>query len=164
MITPPSKAFKELDKETNKYIISAAGEESLEAFKRDIKDTGIDVNITEPMNFFCETILNSSREVMTKSANKHNRIYLKATPLAKNLVDAIENNKFGSNNISKNRWHQIKIFSEETIDGSSFDKDLQKKLWDQGPDSNGVNILVNTTQSIQNLNEMKIIFVALFKR
>lgn len=86
---------------------------------------------------------------MSKSPNKHNRIYAKAQPLEENLPEAIESNKVGPKDDPKQR---SKYLHEEF----GWDRELGgNKLWNFGPDNIGANILCDGTKGIQYMNEIR---------
>jgi len=79
---------------------------------------------------------------MSKSPNKHNRIYAKAVPLEEGLPEAIENGKVGPKDDPKNR---AKYLNEEY----GWDKEhAGAKLWNFGPENAGPNVLVDATKGI----------------
>ena len=67
---------------------------------------------------------------MSKSPNKHNRIYLQARPMEDGLAEAIDDGKVGPRDDPKAR---SKVLSEDF----GWDKDLAKKIWCFGPDTTG---------------------------
>jgi elongation factor 2 len=86
---------------------------------------------------------------MSKSPNKHNRLYAKAQPLEDLLPEAIESGKIGAKDDPKVRG---KILAEEF----GWDRDLgAAKLWTFGPENAGPNILVDATKGIQFMNEIR---------
>jgi elongation factor 2 len=79
--------------ESGEHIVAGAGELHLEICLKDLRDdfTGIELIISEPVVSFRETVSDeSSIEVLSKSANKHNRLHMKAGPIKEELVIMIE--------------------------------------------------------------------------
>ncbi len=66
--------------ETGEHIIAGAGEHHLEICLKDLQDDfmgGAEIRISDPVVSFRETVTQtSSKIVMSKSPNKHNRLYL----------------------------------------------------------------------------------------
>ena len=66
--------------ETGEHIIAGAGELHLEICLKDLQDDfmgGAEIRISDPVVSFRETVTQAStRTVMSKSPNKHNRLYL----------------------------------------------------------------------------------------
>ncbi|XP_045802154.1 elongation factor 2-like [Trifolium pratense] len=138
--------------ETGEHIVAAAGELHLEICLKDLQDdfmNGAEISISDPIVSFRETVLEkSSHIVMSKSPNRHNRLYMEARPMEEGLAQAIDDGRIGLRDDPKNR---TKILSEEF----SWDKDLTRKIWCFGPDTTGPNMVVDTCKGVQYLNEIK---------
>ncbi|KAF9621706.1 hypothetical protein IFM89_027272 [Coptis chinensis] len=106
---------------------------------------------------FRETVFEKSgRSVMSKSPNKHNRLYMEARPLDYGLTMAIEDGRIGPRDDPKVR---SMILSEEF----GWDNDLAKKIWCFGPETTGPNMVVDKCRGVQYLNEIKDSVVAGFQ-
>lgn len=90
----------------------------------------------------------SSIVALSKSQNKHNRLYLKAAPLGDELTKDIESGKVNSRDDFKAR---ARILADEY----GWDVTEARKIWCFGPDTTGPNMLVDTTKGVQYLNEIK---------
>jgi len=138
--------------ETGEHIIAGAGELHLEICLNDLQNDfmgGAEIKVSEPVVSFRETVTKTSDHiVMSKSPNKHNRLYIQARPLEDRLPEAIDEGKLGPRDDPKNR---TKILTEEF----GWDKELTKKIWCFGPDTNGPNLFVDITKGVQFLNEIK---------
>merc|ERR1712051_210547 len=76
---------------TGEHIIAGAGELHLEICLKDLKEQymkGAGINVSEPVVSFAETVSERTgqdecypKQVVAKSPNKHNRIYLYAEPI-----------------------------------------------------------------------------------
>ncbi|KAI3426362.1 hypothetical protein D9Q98_008734 [Chlorella vulgaris] len=146
--------------ETGEHIIAGAGELHLEICLKDLQDDfmgGAEIRVSEPVVAFRETVSAASdHTVMSKSPNKHNRLYLQARPLEDGLSEAIDEGKVGPRDDPKIR---SKILSEEF----GWDKEIAKKIWCFGPDTTGPNMFVDMTKGVQYLNEIKDSVVAAFQ-
>jgi elongation factor 2 len=118
--------------ESGEHIIAGAGELHLEICLKDLQDDfmgGAEITVSPPVVSFRETVLEKScRTVMSKSPNKHNRLYMEARPLEDGLAEAIDDERVGPRDDPKVR---SKILSEEF----GWDKDLAKKIWCFGPET-----------------------------
>jgi len=85
---------------------------------------------------------------LSKSPNKHNRLYVKAIPLGDELAQMIEDEKVGPKVESKER-------SRILVDDFEWDKTDSTKIWCFGPDTNGPNVFVDVAKGVQFLNEIK---------
>ncbi|KAL3591790.1 hypothetical protein D5086_010430 [Populus alba] len=118
---------------------------------------GAEIIKSDPVVSFRETVLEKScRVVMSKSPNKHNRLYMEARPMEEGLAEAIDDGRIGPRDDPKNR---AKILSEEF----GWDKDLAKKIWCFGPETTGPNMVVDMCKGVQYLNEIKDSVVAGFQ-
>ncbi|KAL6011069.1 hypothetical protein ACLOJK_001513 [Asimina triloba] len=116
--------------ESGEHIVAGAGELHLEICFKDLQEDfmgGAEINVSDPVVSFRETVLEKScRTVMSKSPNKHNRLYMEARPMEDGLAEAIDEGRIGPRDDPKAR---AKILSEEF----GWDKDLAKKIWCFGP-------------------------------
>merc|ERR1712124_245938 len=81
------------DPETKQYILAGAGELHIEILVSSLQEiSGIEVELSEPMISYRETVEDESYEVaLAKSANKHNRIFVKASPIGNDIVKMLVN-------------------------------------------------------------------------
>jgi len=145
--------------ESGEHIVAGAGELHLEICLKDLAEdfAGIELRMTDPVVSFRETVTTESNQVcLSKSPNKHNRLYLKAEPFTDGLAEDIENGKINSRDDPKNR---AKILAET----HNWDVGDARKIWCFGPETTGANLLVDTTKAVQYLNEIKDSFVAAFQ-
>merc|ERR1719508_691237 len=82
--------------ESGEHIIAGAGELHLEICLKDLEEDHacIPLKKTDPVVSYRETVSEMSTETcLSKSPNKHNRLYMRACPLPEGLADDIEDNK-----------------------------------------------------------------------
>jgi elongation factor 2 len=83
--------------ETGEHIIAGAGELHLEICLSDLQNDfmgGAEIKVSEPVVSFRETVTKESDHIcMSKSPNKHNRLYVNARPLEDGLAEAIDEGK-----------------------------------------------------------------------
>ncbi|KAK8651916.1 hypothetical protein V6N13_141491 [Hibiscus sabdariffa] len=146
--------------ESGEHIVAGAGELHLEICLKDLQEDfmgGAEIIKSDPVVSFRETVLERScRTVMSKSPNKHNRLYMEARPLEEGLAEAIDDGRIGPRDDPKIR---SKILAEEY----GWDKDLAKKIWCFGPETTGPNMVVDMCKGVQYLNEIKDSVVAGFQ-
>lgn len=146
--------------ETGEHIIAGAGELHLEICLKDLQEDfmgGAEIRVSPPVVSFRESVsATSDHVVMSKSPNKHNRLYLQARPMEEGLAEAIDEGKVGPRDDPKVR---SKILADEF----GWDKELAKKIWAFGPDTTGPNMLTDITKGVQYLNEIKDSAVAAFQ-
>jgi len=85
---------------------------------------------------------------MSKSANKHNRLYVTAQPLEEGIPDLIEKGEMGPKDDTKVRGKRL-------VEVFGWDKNDTLKVWTFGPDNSGPNMLVDMTKGVQFMNEIK---------
>ena len=133
------------------HIICGSGELHLEICLKDLIEDYAKIEIvkSDPSVPYKETVTEKSSQIcMSKSPNKHNRLYVIAEPLDEDLVKEIENGNIKSSDDSK----QI---SRTLIDKYQWDQHDAKKLWVFGPDQMGPNFLVDQTKAVQYLTEIR---------
>jgi elongation factor 2 len=139
--------------ETGEHIIAGAGELHLEICLKDLQDDfmgGAPIKISDPVVSFRETVQDrSERTVMSKSPNKHNRLYIEARPLEDGIAEMIDEGEIGPRDDPKARG---KMMAEKF----DWDKDqAAKKIWCFAPETTGPNLFVDVTKGVQYLNEIK---------
>jgi elongation factor 2 len=138
--------------ESGEHIVAGAGELHLEICIKDLQDDfmgGAPIVVSEPVVSFRETVTTES-EIMclSKSPNKHNRLYVKAVPFADGLAEVIDKGDIGPRDDPKVRGKRL---AEEF----GWDPMEARKIWAFGPNTNGPNVLVDVTKGVQYLNEIK---------
>jgi elongation factor 2 len=145
--------------ESGEHIVAGAGELHLEICLKDLQEEycgGIELKTSDPVVSYRETVNGKSSEIcLSKSPNKHNRLYMTAEPLAKGLPEAIDEGKVTSRDEVKAR---ARVLSTEF----EWDPTDARKIWCFGPDSNGPNICTDVSKGVQYLNEIKDSVVAAF--
>jgi elongation factor 2 len=143
--------------ESGEHIVAGAGELHLEICLKDLQDDfmgGAPLKISEPVVSFRETVTQvSSVQCMSKSANKHNRLYCKAAPLSEELCVDIDGGAAAADADPKLRARFL-------ADKYEWDIADARKIWCYGPDGRGPNVIVDVTKGVQNMGEMKDSFVA----
>jgi elongation factor 2 len=143
--------------ESGEHIVAGAGELHLEICLKDLQDdfmNGAPLKISEPVVSFRETVTAASnQQCLSKSANKHNRLFCKGDALSEELSADIEEGKCGAEDDPKNRARYL-------ADKYEWDVTEARKIWCFGPDGRGPNMVVDVTKGVQNMTEMKDSFVA----
>lgn len=144
--------------ESGEHIVAGAGELHLEICLKDLQDdfmNGAPLKISEPVVSFRETVSAvSSIQCLSKSANKHNRVFARGNPLSEELsLEIEEGSKVGPE-------ADPKIRARHLADKYEWDVAEARKIWCYGPDGRGPNVVVDVTKGVQNMGEMKDSFVA----
>jgi elongation factor 2 len=138
---------------TGEHIIAGAGELHLEICLKDLREDfmkGAPVKVSKPVVSFCETVTKPTElTVISKSPNKHNRIYLTAEQLSDEVVVAIEKGEITDE-------QEMKVRSRILADDYKWDINDAKKVWSLGlPPDGKANILVDMTKGISYLQEVR---------
>ncbi|CAR27982.1 hypothetical protein ZYGR_0N04700 [Zygosaccharomyces rouxii] len=145
--------------ESGEHIVAGTGELHLEICLQDLENdhAAIPLKISPPVVAYRETVEGESSQVaLSKSPNKHNRIYLKAEPIDEEVSLAIENGKI-------NPRDDFKARARVMADDYGWDVTDARKIWCFGPDGNGPNLVIDQTKAVQYLNEIKDSVVAAFQ-
>ncbi|KAL6940680.1 translation elongation factor 2 [Hanseniaspora vineae] len=145
--------------ESGEHIVAGTGELHLEICLQDLENdhAGIPLKISPPVVAYRETVEGESSQVaLSKSPNKHNRIYLKAQPIDEECSLAIEGGKI-------NARDDIKARARIMADEYGWDVTDARKIWCFGPDGTGPNVVVDQTKAVQYLTEIKDSVVAAFQ-
>eukprot|EP01137_Pigoraptor_chileana_P031525 Opistho-2@19440 len=145
--------------ESGEHIVAGAGELHLEICLKDLEEdhAGVPLKKSDPVVSYRETVAKlSSITCLSKSPNKHNRIYMQATPMEEGLPEDID-----SGAVSPKQ--DPKIQARYLADKYNWDVTEARKIWCFGPETTGPNMLVDTTKGVQYLNEIKDSCVAGFQ-
>jgi len=137
--------------ESGEHVIAGCGELHVEICLKDLREeyAQCDFTVSDPVVSYRETVTDESNVVcLAKSPNKHNRIYLKAEPMDEELNKAIEDGKCGPKADPKERASKLK-------NDFSWDENAARKIWCWGPETDGANVVVDVTQGVQYLLEIK---------
>merc|ERR1711970_1716041 len=137
--------------ESGEHIIAGAGELHLEICLKDLEEdhAQIELKKSDPVVSYRETVSELSDIMcLSKSPNKHNRLYMRAAPLPDGLADDIEAGKVTPRDDPKTRKAYL-------CDKFEFDATDAMKIWTFGPESTGGNLLIDVTKGVQYLNEIK---------
>lgn len=135
--------------DSGENIIACVGELHAEISINDLKMfSGIELNVSEPVISFRETITEASGiTCLKKSANKHNRIYMTAEPLPEELVNLLESGEYGTKDMGK--------LSKMLVEKFGWEKSKALKIWGIAPYDKPSNIIVDCTVGLAYLNEVK---------
>jgi elongation factor 2 len=139
--------------------VAGAGELHLEICLKDLEEDHacIPIKVSDPVVSYRETVIDESSEMcLSKSPNKHNRLFMKAVPMPDGLPDDIDKGDVAP-------AQDFKIRARYLSEKYEYDVTEARKLWCFGPEGTGPNLLVDCTKGVQYLNEIKDSVVAGFQ-
>jgi len=145
--------------ESGEHIIAGAGELHLEICLKDLEEDHAQIPIkkSDPVVSYRETVSEESNQMcLSKSPNKHNRLFMKAVPMPDGLAEDIDDGEVSNK-------QDFKLRGRYLADKYEYDVTEARKIWCFGPDTMGPNILIDCTKGVQYLNEIKDSVVAGFQ-
>lgn len=131
-----------INEETGETLMAGMGVLHLEIATSLLQEAGLDISTSQPLINYRETIRAKAGPVMSKSPNKHNKIFMRVEPLDENIIELIRN-------------RQIR----EDMDKKELAKFLRDKGWSADEarsvaavDISG-NILLDETKGVQFIQE-----------
>merc|ERR1712157_682745 len=139
--------------ESGEHVIAGCGELHVEICLKDLREeyAQCDFTVGDPVVSYRETVTDESKvQCLSKSPNKHNRIYMRAVPLEEELANEIEkpNSLVGAKADPKERNKELK-------NRYSWSDEDARKLWCYGPETDGANVVIDKTVAVQYVNEIK---------
>ena len=134
-----------INEETGEHLVSGMGELHLEVIGVRINNKGVDINTSEPIVVYRETVAGKTpNPVEGKSPNKHNRLYLEVAPLEDSIFKALQDGDIKEGKIKDKE--EAQKFIEHGLD-----KEEARRVWDVYNKS----LFINMTRGIQYLDEIK---------
>jgi len=149
---------------TGEHIIAGAGELHLEICLKDLQEQylkGAKIRVSEPVVSYAEGIEsrtggpksdgtgNYPEMCVSKSPNKHNRLYLWAEPVSKELCQAIDDEEIKENDDYKTRGRIL-------ANDYGWNVGDARKIWSFGCPPDAIpNFIVDAAKGVQFLNEIK---------
>ena len=134
----------DINEETGEHLVSGMGELHLEVIGYRIGEKGVDIQTSEPIVVYRETVRKLSPQVEGKSPNKHNRFYITVEPLEQSIYDAIQDGDLKEGRVKGKE--AANDFMEHGLE-----KEEARRVWAVHNRS----LFVNMTRGIQYLDEVK---------
>ena len=137
--------------EEGEHIVAGVGELHVEICLNDLRDfMKSEIKVSDPVVPLRETVINTSNQIcLAKSPNKHNRLYMSAEPIHKDLVDKMDSKEITIRD-------DVNTRSKILVTEFGWDPNDSKKIWTIGPEGdNGTNMCVEVAKGVQYLHEIK---------
>ena len=131
-----------IDQESGETIIAGMGVLHLDVAVHRIQDAKLEIITSEPLINYRETVTGSCKPIMSKSPNRHNKIFMKVEPLEPEIANMLRTGEISD---MKN-----KEFVADKLKEAGWDTDTIKRIMKL--DSRG-NILINGTKGVQFVQE-----------
>jgi len=148
--------------EAGEHIIAGCGELHLEICLKDLAEDfmkGAPITTSDPVVTYMECVTTESPEVLSKSANKHNRLFCTAVPISDEVCALFDEEVLTPGMDVKDR---SKILREHPALGWE-EASTPQKIWCFGNDNIGANVFCERTVGVAYLNEIKDSVVGGFK-
>ena len=140
-IEDPNLVVK-IDEESGETIIAGMGVLHLDVATHRIQDTKIEIITSEPLINYRETVKGTCEPIMSKSPNRHNKIFMKVEPLEPKIGDMLRSGQIGEMKDKKEMADLLKA--------QGWDTDTIKRIMKL--DSRG-NVMINGTKGVQFVGE-----------
>jgi elongation factor 2 len=131
-----------INEETGETLMAGMGVLHLEIATSLLQEAGLEITTTQPLINYRETIRTKSGPIMSKSPNRHNKIFMRIEPLREDIIEIL-------------RTGQVK----EDMDKKVIAKILREKGWNADEARSvaaidpGGNMLIDETKGVQFLQE-----------
>lgn len=131
-----------INEETGETLMAGMGVLHLEIATSLLQEAGLSITTSQPLINYRETIRTKAGPVMSKSPNKHNKIFMRVEPLDENIIEMIKTGHI-----------------KEDMDKKEMARILREKGWSADEAKNvaaidiGGNILIDETKGVQFIQE-----------
>lgn len=140
-IEDPNLVVK-INEESGETIIAGMGVLHLDIATTLIKENKVEIVTSEPLINYRETVKGSCEPIMSKSPNRHNKIFMKVEPLEPEIAEMIRTGELGE---MKDKKEIAKILREK-----GWDADIAKNVMKFDPRGN---VMINGTKGVQFIQE-----------
>ncbi len=145
----------DINQETGEHLISGMGELHLEITLYRIRnDHKVEVQTSDPIVVYRETVDKTGGPFEGKSPNKHNKFYFKVEPLSEEVLQLIRDNRLPQGAKFKDKKTII-----ELLQNAGFSREEARGL----EMVDGMNIMTDVTKGIQYLDETMELLMDSFK-
>jgi elongation factor 2 len=145
-----------INQETGEYLVSGLGELHLDAkVERKLKEMGLEIETSQPVVVYRETVQTRSPEIEGKSPNKHNKFHIYIEPMDEKIIEGMSKGEIPSEVDFKKKHLDVQ---KELIKIGMSARDV-KNIWMIYNKS----MLIDATKGIQYLNEVEEMLKDAFK-
>lgn len=144
-----------IDEETGETLVSGLGELHIEAkVERLLQEKGIDIQVSDPIVVYRESVSKESPEVMGKSPNRHNKFFMTVEPIEDGVIEQMQEESLPEGKIRDQDEQEVR---DKLMEGGMEKEEAGKVMA-----INNENLLINMTRGIQYLHEIKELVIQAF--
>ncbi|MBI2643286.1 MAG: elongation factor EF-2 [Nitrosarchaeum sp.] len=140
-IEDPNLVVK-IDEETGETLVAGMGVLHLDVATHRIQDTKVEIITSEPLINYRETVKGSCEPIMSKSPNRHNKIFMKVEPLEPAIAHMLRTGEVSD--------MKDKKVVADLLKGAGWDTDTIKRIMKLDPRGN---VMINGTKGVQFIQE-----------
>ena len=140
-IEDPNLVVK-INEESGETIVAGMGVLHLDVATHRIEDTRLEIVTSEPLINYRETVKSGCEPIMSKSPNRHNKIFMKVEPLEPEIAHMLRTGEVSD-------MKDKKVVSD-LLKGAGWDTDTIKRVMRLDPRGN---VLINGTKGVQFVQE-----------
>jgi elongation factor 2 len=131
-----------INEETGETLMAGMGVLHLEIATSLLQEAGLEITTTQPLINYRETVRSKAGPILSKSPNKHNKIFMRVEPLREDVIEMLRTGKI-----------------KEDMDKKVMAKILREKGWNADEARSvaaidpGGNMLIDETKGVQFLQE-----------
>ncbi|MDY6778061.1 MAG: elongation factor EF-2 [Candidatus Nanohaloarchaea archaeon] len=136
-----------IDEETGETLVSGLGELHIEAkVERYLQEQGIEIDVSEPIVVYRESIRGASEEFMGKSPNRHNKFWLSVEPIPEEAYE-----KLVSGDVPTGK---VRDKDEEEVRDAMIEAGIDKEDAQDVAHVHNGNLFVDKSRGVTYLNEI----------
>ncbi|MDY6761911.1 MAG: elongation factor EF-2 [Candidatus Nanohaloarchaea archaeon] len=137
-----------IDEETGETLVSGLGELHIEAkVERYLQEQGIEIDVSEPIVVYRESIQEASEEFEGKSPNRHNKFYLSVEPLEEEVYENLMESELPEGRVRDQDEQEVR----DALTGWGMDKE-------EAENADHIykgNVFLDMSRGVQYLNEVR---------
>ncbi len=137
-----------IDEETGETLVSGLGELHIEAkVERYLQEQGIEIDVSEPIVVYRESIQEASDEFEGKSPNRHNKFYLTVEPLQEDVYEHLMEGELPEG--------RVRDQDEQEVRDALVEWGMDKDEAENADHIYKGNIFLDMSRGVQYLNEVR---------
>ena len=152
LIEADTKTAFTQDYDDGRHILFGTSEDHLNEASRQLENIfGSPLDFSPIYVSYRETVTvvgDPTKPALSKSPNKHNRLYMTAEPLDEDICTAIESGAIDPK-------AEFKDTARILADSYCWDERASRKIWSYGPNHTGPNLITDMTKAVTYLHEIR---------